>query len=95
MIAVPCSLATKKRRLDKDACSEAEVKIPTLNMDVCLGANYHKTGEDPAIRPELDYPEWLWELIDDKQPTVDSKQYWRKNRKKLAHTALATLREKH
>lgn len=56
-------------------------------MDVCLGANYYKAGEDPVIRPEDEYPEWLWGLEPDKQLDVspDSKQYWRRIRKKEAH----------
>jgi large subunit ribosomal protein L54 len=65
-------------------------------MDVCLGANYFKTGEDPAIRPESEYPDWLWGLEPDKQLQVapDSKQYWRRTRKKQAHSTIAALREK-
>ena len=63
-------------------------------MDVCLGANYFKTGEDPVIKPESEYPDWLWGLLEDKEPPVDSKDYWRRSRKKQAHRTLATLREK-
>lgn len=67
-----------------------------LNMDVCLGANYFKTGEDPVIRPESEYPEWLWNLESQKQLEVDpgSVKYWRRIRKKLAHKALVTFRDK-
>lgn len=71
----------------------------TLNMDVCLGANYFKTGEDPVIKPESEYPEWLWGLQTDnqqlQQPARDSKQYWRRIRKEQAHRVIATLKEKH
>lgn len=69
--------------------------MPALNMDECLGANYFKTGEGPVIKPESDYPDWLWELQKDDQPTVDSKHYWRKSRKNQAHKVLAKLREKY
>ena len=69
-------------------------ELPELDMDVCLGANYFKTGEDPVIKPQSDYPDWLWELQKDAQPAPDSKHYWRRKRKKEAHKRLATLREK-
>ena len=49
------------------------------------------------IRPEEEYPEWLWSLEPDKQTDIasDTKQYWRRVRKKQAHAVIATLREKH
>lgn len=75
----------------KKAGSAAETKKASLNMDVCLGANYYKTGEDPVIKPESEYPDWLWQL----EPAEDSKQYWRRIRKKRAHRVIATLKEKH
>lgn len=72
--------ATKKGRFEE---REAEAKEITLDMDVCLGANYFKTGEDPLIKPESEYPDWLWEL--DKPPEEGSKQFWRRMRKKKAN----------
>jgi large subunit ribosomal protein L54 len=86
--------ATMKK---KSQTSAVKIEKAPLNMDVCLGANYYKTGEDPVIRPEEEYPEWLWNLDPEKQMDVapDSKQYWRKIRKKEAHRVIATLRERH
>ena len=94
MHACPGPTATKKK---KSQTSAVNIEKAPLNMDVCLGANYYKTGEDPVIRPEGEYPEWLRNLDPDKQMDVDpdSKQYWRRTRKKEAHRVIATLRERH
>jgi large subunit ribosomal protein L54 len=72
---------------------EAETKEITLNMDVCLGANYFKTGDDPVIKPESEYPDWLWELDKPQEPDESSKQYWRKLRKKRANIKIASLKQ--
>ena len=56
-------------------------KKAILNMDVCVGANIHTTGEDPPIKDDSEYPDWLWKLLD---PDVNSKAYWRKLNKKNA-----------
>ena len=85
--------ATKKQ---KSPSTAVKVEKAPLNMDLCLGANYCKTGEDPVIEAEGEYPEWLWGLDPGKQQDVapDSKQYWRRMRKTEAHRAIATLRER-
>ena len=70
-----------------------EVKEVVLNMDVCLGANYFKTGEDPVIKAESDYPEWLWGLLDSGRE-LESKQHWRRLQKAKAHKAIASSMEK-
>lgn len=31
---------------------------------MCAGLNYFKTGEDPPIKPDSEYPEWLWTHLD-------------------------------
>eukprot|EP01134_Creolimax_fragrantissima_P003704 CFRG3704T1 len=56
--------------------------------DVCAGANIYTTGSDPAIKPDSEYPEWLWGLLD---PAVRNegkddpmnKKYWKSRRKEL------------
>ena len=63
-------------------------------MDVCAGANYCKTGEDPIIKPESEYPEWLWRLLDQQEPPADSIQYWRRLRKDKARKANAASKER-
>ena len=88
--------ATGKEGSEPVPSPDAEMETPPLNMDVCLGANYFKTGEDPVIRPESEYPEWLWKLQTEKQQlgADASKLEWRRFRKKQAHKVMATLREK-
>ena len=55
---------------------------------MCTGANYMSTGDDPPLRDDLDYPEWLWGLAGPWIPTSelppDSKQQWKRNRKEMA-----------
>ena len=70
-----------------------EVKEVVLNVDVCLGANYFKTGEDPVIKAESEYPEWLWGLLD-RGSELESKQHWRRLRKEKAHKTIASSMEK-
>lgn len=55
-----------------------------LVMYVC-GSNYLKEGEDIKLKPDSEYPDWLWTLpltptkLEDMDP--NTKQYWRKLRK--------------
>lgn len=87
--------ATKQEKPEKGKdASDEEVPEAYLNMDVCVGANYFKTGEDPVIRAESEYPEWLWGLIDQQEPGPDSKQYWRRIKKEESQRRLTILREK-
>ena len=52
---------------------------------VCSGVNIYKDGQDPPIKPDSEYPEWLWSLKVEKVPieqlSTDEKGYWRKVRK--------------
>lgn len=48
---------------------------------VC-GSNYMKTGEDIKLKPDSEYPDWLWTLntsgpkkLEELDP--ETKQYWR------------------
>lgn len=52
---------------------------------VC-GSNIFKEGKDIELKPDSEYPEWLWKLNIGKPLTLDeldpeTKQYWRKLRK--------------
>ncbi|XP_076465700.1 large ribosomal subunit protein mL54-like [Babylonia areolata] len=71
------------------------VKKPTLEVETdvakltqfCCGANIYSTGEDPKLKPDEEYPEWLWSLrLDHKPPQLSEMdpedfKYWRRLRK--------------
>ena len=56
---------------------------------VCKGANVFKDGTDPPIKEDSEYPDWLWELAENKKSyqdfSSDSTEYWRRLRKQKAH----------
>lgn len=58
---------------------------PQKLVNFVCGSNINKTGQDVAIKPDSEYPEWLWTLRTGPPPTLeeldpDSKEYWRKIR---------------
>ncbi|CAL7949844.1 unnamed protein product [Xylocopa violacea] len=69
----------------------SKVKLPVekdvnkLLTYVC-GSNIYKEGEDVKLKPDSEYPEWLWSIrieplkLSDLDP--NTKQYWRYIRKK-------------
>jgi large subunit ribosomal protein L54 len=67
---------------------ELEVETdPEKLVNYCCGANYFKEGEDPKIKPDEEYPDWLWELHTERQPIPlgeldeNDPYYWRRVRK--------------
>ncbi|XP_076802004.1 large ribosomal subunit protein mL54-like [Clavelina lepadiformis] len=47
----------------------------------CCGLNKYKDGEDPVLKPDSEYPEWLWSLhIGENRPYYEydpnTKKYW-------------------
>lgn len=83
--------ALKKKKMGKLG-PMAEKKIMPVESDVnklvnyVCGSNIYKTGEDIKIRPDSEYPGWLWNLhigpalsLDELEP--DSKEYLLKVRK--------------
>ena len=64
-------------------CMSDSVATPTT----CPGANYFKEGSDPVLKPDNDYPDWLWTLggpkkdLKDMSPEVDGKAYYKRLRK--------------
>eukprot|EP00193_Tetraselmis_chui_P022294 CAMPEP_0177778772 /NCGR_PEP_ID=MMETSP0491_2-20121128/16157_1 /TAXON_ID=63592 /ORGANISM="Tetraselmis chuii, Strain PLY429" /LENGTH=78 /DNA_ID=CAMNT_0019298117 /DNA_START=374 /DNA_END=610 /DNA_ORIENTATION=+ len=41
-----------------------------MSMTEVTGCNIYKTGSDPAILPDDQYPEWLWDLVK-QRPTLN------------------------
>jgi large subunit ribosomal protein L54 len=67
-----------------DKFLDAEKDPEKLCKYVC-GANIMKTGSDPEIKPDSEYPEWLWNLrikrgANEHEP--DTYKYWRLLRRK-------------
>ncbi|EDV36492.1 uncharacterized protein Dana_GF11928 [Drosophila ananassae] len=87
----PAAPAGKKKKLGKLG-PIMEKKIIPVETDanklvnyVC-GSNYLKTGQDVKIKPDSEYPEWLWTLNTERIIPLDeldpnTKQYWRRLRK--------------
>ncbi|XP_011569276.3 39S ribosomal protein L54, mitochondrial isoform X1 [Plutella xylostella] len=79
----------KKGKLGKlGAAEKKELPVETdpvkLVTRVC-GSNILTTGEDVVLKPDSEYPEWLWTLntgaatrLEDLDP--ESKQYWQRVR---------------
>lgn len=36
-----------------------------MSKDAVTGVNIYKTGEDPAIKPDSEYPDAFWALVND------------------------------
>lgn len=78
------------RKGDASRTKAEPQQIQDVSKDTtCRGANYLKVGDDPVLKPDSEYPEWLWKLAD---PPADlatlspyDKTYWRRLRKRQAH----------
>ena len=53
-----------------------------LQVERCAGANFYTEGEDPILKPDEEYPDWLWQLptrpVELHEMEEGSKEYWRK-----------------
>ena len=67
---------------------------------LCQGINYFKEGSDPPLLADSEYPEWLWDTLQPKQPVdeesadVNNKAYWRRLRKIKLRQANETRKKK-
>ncbi|KAH8299369.1 hypothetical protein KR044_000725 [Drosophila immigrans] len=81
----------KKKKLGKLGPIMEKKVIPVETdanklVNYVCGSNYMKTGEDVKIKPDAEYPEWLWTLNTERIVPLDeldpnTKQYWRRLRK--------------
>lgn len=83
--------ALKKKKLGKLG-PVVEKKVLPVETDAnklvnfACGTNIFKTGEDIQLKPDSEYPEWLWNIrTGDPKPLEEldpnSKEYWRRIRK--------------
>ncbi|XP_041060668.1 39S ribosomal protein L54, mitochondrial [Carcharodon carcharias] len=71
----------------KEALQGPEVcKDPVILTTHAVGVNIYKQGKDPELRPDTEYPEWLFTLnlgppksLDELDP--ESREYWKRIRK--------------
>lgn len=83
--------ALKKKKLGKLGPAIEKKLLPVETDPVKLvnyvcGSNIYKEGEDVKLKPNDEYPDWLWNVrtgraksLEELEP--DSKEYWRRIRK--------------
>lgn len=80
MILIYLGSSENKRPAESDEAGDATANVDLTS--VCAGLNYFQTGEDPPIRDDAEYPDWLVNIIEPvksyKELPPDSKQYWRR-----------------
>ncbi|KAH8314370.1 large ribosomal subunit protein mL54 [Drosophila kikkawai] len=87
----PAAPAGKKKKLGKLGPIMEKKVIPVETdanklVNYVCGSNYLKTGEDVKIKPDSEYPDWLWTLNTERiipleELDPNTKQYWRRLRK--------------
>ncbi|CAG8541370.1 10274_t:CDS:2 [Ambispora gerdemannii] len=88
-------LSPSKKSISENAPNtiQATMSISAAPAGTVLqGINYLKDGTDPIALPDHEYPEWLWEILDEKKqkewandPT--NRQYLRKIRREKIRDA--------
>lgn len=72
----------KKKVITLDVETNPEILCSRL-----CGGNIYQEGEDPVLKEDHEYPDWLWTLNTDKKPLKlsdyepGSDEYWRKLKK--------------
>lgn len=80
----------KKKKLGKGG-PVSEKRILPVETDPqkltthCCGANIYKTSEEIKLKPNSEYPDWLWQIRLGPPPPLDeldpnSKEYWQRVR---------------
>lgn len=82
--------AVKKKKLGKLGPIAEKIVLPVETdahrlVNYVCGSNIYQKGEDVQLRPESEYPDWLWNIrvgppakLEELDP--ETKQYWRKLR---------------
>ena len=79
---------------------EVETDPEKLTKFLC-GGNFYRGGSDPELKPDSEYPDWLWELKLDRTPMPfeeldpESDRYWNHLRKRARwrHNKLAKTKK--
>lgn len=79
------SKGTKKITVVKKTVLPVEKDVKILLSRVC-GTNIYNEGEDVPIKPDSEYPEWLWNIRTGPPPALEDMdpntvQYWKRVRK--------------
>ncbi|XP_014250290.1 39S ribosomal protein L54, mitochondrial [Cimex lectularius] len=103
-VAVPLT-TSKKKKLSKGG-SMMEKRILPVETDakkltsLLCGSNILKEGQDIELKPDSEYPDWLWKLNTGKPPPLEemdpeTKEYWFKVRKMaiVKHNKLMKLKQ--
>ncbi|KAL5289093.1 MRPL54 family protein [Megaselia abdita] len=88
---VAAAVGSKKKKLGKlgPVAEKKEIPVETDSnklVNYVCGSNIMKTGQDVKIKPDSEYPAWLWEInysrvIPLEELDPNTKQYWRRLRK--------------
>lgn len=83
---VHLSIAAKGAPPSKKKELQVEENTEVLVSRLC-GGNIYKEGEDPVLKDDSEYPEWLWTLRLERAPipleelSEDDPRYWKKLKK--------------
>ncbi|XP_015117996.1 39S ribosomal protein L54, mitochondrial [Diachasma alloeum] len=89
--AAPGAALGKTKKMKKSLAGPGKVVLPVETdtnklVNYVCGSNIYKEGEDIKLKPESEYPDWLWTLWTENPPALEdldpnTKAYWRKLRK--------------
>ncbi|XP_011196639.1 39S ribosomal protein L54, mitochondrial [Zeugodacus cucurbitae] len=87
----PAAIGGKKKKLGKLGPVIEKKEIPVESdtnklVNYVCGSNILKAGQDIKLKPDSEYPDWLWSInveriIPVEEMDPETKQYWRRLRK--------------